>query len=464
MNIFNVLVVVTLFGLLFCSPVVAGDEGSDVLVLTDFNLDSALKEHPQIFVEFYAPWCGHCKSLAPEWEKAATELKGIAVLAKLDAQDNSQAAQTYQIQGFPTLKWFENGQPSEYNGPRDAQGIVAWVKKRIDPIPTVSDAEELKNLAEQHDVVVAANMDSSSEGWSTLKGYALSADDVLFVAVSGAAAASIDADTFLILSKFKETSNFAGSIEDLPKFVEKNAYPLLQRVSQNGQAVFSRLFGSGLPFALVFLNEDSLASFVPDLEVLAAQLEGSFLLAYLTVEDWGQVLPRLGASGNVVPTAIVWETVDEENPKRPLVFDEESEFTISALENWILQAIDGTADSWKQSQPIPAEQSGPVRTVVWKSFEEEITNSGKIVFLEFYSPWCGHCKNLAPAWEQLAESFSSNPDVVIAAYDATANYVPESYQIQGFPTLKLFTPNRDPIDYEGGRDVESLKAFVNQHL
>jgi protein disulfide-isomerase A6 len=81
-------------------------------------------------VEFYAPWCGHCKNLVPAWKQAATALKGIVNVVAVDATAAQGLASKYGVQGFPTIKLFIGGDakatPIDYNGARDAQAIVSW--------------------------------------------------------------------------------------------------------------------------------------------------------------------------------------------------------------------------------------------------------------------------------------------------------------------------------------------------
>jgi len=108
-------------------------EEEDVLVLTDENFDEAIKEFPHILVEFYAPWCGHCKKLAPEYSKAAAALKKsdtYVPLAKVDATEQKKVAERFGVQGFPTLKFFNNGEAMDYTGGRVEKDIVSWINKR----------------------------------------------------------------------------------------------------------------------------------------------------------------------------------------------------------------------------------------------------------------------------------------------------------------------------------------------
>lgn len=87
------------------------DSGSAVVELTDSNFQQKLgqKEGPWL-VEFFAPWCGHCKSLKPHWEKAAKELKGKVHLGALDATVHKMMASRYEVRGFPTIKFFPSGE------------------------------------------------------------------------------------------------------------------------------------------------------------------------------------------------------------------------------------------------------------------------------------------------------------------------------------------------------------------
>lgn len=118
-----------LAAVLLLSVILAQD--SNVLTLTDGSIDEAIKENSFILIEFYAPWCGHCKRLAPEYEKAADALKAAeskAVIAKVDSTVEKTAASAWSIRGYPTLLYFENGQMVEkYSGGRTAEEIVKYM-------------------------------------------------------------------------------------------------------------------------------------------------------------------------------------------------------------------------------------------------------------------------------------------------------------------------------------------------
>jgi protein disulfide-isomerase A6 len=101
---------------------------SDVVVLTEDNFDTVVDGSKNVFVEFYAPWCGHCKNLAPTWETLATSFKSVSdvVIAKVDADEQRELGKKWEVTGFPTLKFWEKGAkyPDPYSGGRSEEDLV----------------------------------------------------------------------------------------------------------------------------------------------------------------------------------------------------------------------------------------------------------------------------------------------------------------------------------------------------
>jgi len=126
-------------GVALALTIVSLSQASDVIVYTDADFVDGVKQHEIALLEFYAPWCGHCKKLVPEYARAATMLKGVVTLAKMDAdtEQNRPIAGRFGVTGFPTLKFFRDGNPSDYNADRTAEAIVSYVKKQT--LPAVSE-------------------------------------------------------------------------------------------------------------------------------------------------------------------------------------------------------------------------------------------------------------------------------------------------------------------------------------
>ncbi|KAI3381784.1 hypothetical protein SNEBB_002037 [Seison nebaliae] len=121
----------------------------DVVTLTDQNFEELVYNSDKMWlVEMYAPWCGHCKALAPEWAAAATQLKGKVNLGALDATVQTVIAGRYGIRGYPTIKVFQPGakgpeDAQDFEGGRTTNDIVNWaMEKAVIPPPSVDQLKD----------------------------------------------------------------------------------------------------------------------------------------------------------------------------------------------------------------------------------------------------------------------------------------------------------------------------------
>ncbi|KZO93772.1 thioredoxin-domain-containing protein [Calocera viscosa TUFC12733] len=103
----------------------------EVLVFDPETLEEKKKEGKPLFVKFYAPWCGHCKKLAPTWVELASKMRGTLTIAEVDCEKHKALCKKEGVPGFPQLVFFQSGEKSEYKGRRGINDMVDWATKAI---------------------------------------------------------------------------------------------------------------------------------------------------------------------------------------------------------------------------------------------------------------------------------------------------------------------------------------------
>ena len=136
------------------------------------------------------------------------------------------------------------------------------------------------------------------------------------------------------------------------------------------------------------------------------------------------------------------------------------------IKSFLAAFIDGSLKPALLSQETPADwDAKPVKVLTGNNFADVALNPSKSVFVKFYAPWCGHCKELAPTWDTLAENFASNTDIVIAKMDSTLNELAD-VKVTSYPTL-IYFPKGDKattVPFEGDRNLATLTAFLEEQV
>jgi len=373
--------------------VLADEEAPASLTLDEKNFKDLVGVSPH-FVMFYAPWCGHCKRLAPVWEELALKFNNAVdkevTIAKVDCTVATALCSAQDVTGYPTLKFFKDGFEKEdgvkYRGNRDAAALTKFI------------GEKLGNEAPE---TAAEAASASTEAVVT---------DGLHVLTAASFAPTVGkGDTFI---KFYapwcgHCQKLAPAWDELAKSFEKDEQVKIAKVDcTQHQAVCQE-----------------------------HEIKGYPTLAYFR-------------AGRKVETY-----------KGARTLSELKEFVTTT------KGEAGKAASDDGKVPEPAKAS-PVAKLDKDNFVE-LTKTG-IAFVKFFAPWCGHCKRLAPTWEELAKKFEGDSGVTIGHVDCTADdnanrELCSTHGVNGFPTLNIYKDGVKADEYSGKRDLAELVAYVEKY-
>merc|ERR1719347_979162 len=141
----------------------------------------------------------------------------------------------------------------------------------------------------------------------------------------------------------------------------------------------------------------------------------------------------------------------------------EKKLDADTISSFVQDFMDNKLTPHLMTEEVPEDwDKNPVKVLVGKNFKEVALNPEKNVLVEFYAPWCGHCKQLVPTWDKLGEKYADHASIVIAKMDSTANEL-EEVKVQGFPTIKLFKKGSNEIvDYNGERTEAGFVKFLDE--
>ncbi|KAI6047144.1 thioredoxin-like protein [Pisolithus marmoratus] len=433
------------------------EKSSDVINITQETFESVVNVEPMVLVEYFAPWCGHCKALAPHYEEAATALKDKDIkLAKVDCVDQAELCQAHGIQGYPTLKVFRRGEATDYAGPRKADGIISYMIKQSLPAVSQVTATNLTEFQHADKIVAVAFVTSTSDALAPE--FSVTAekhrDDYLFGITTdpeAIAAAGVSAPAIVVYRSFDEPASeypypiSSITANDLENWLQELTIPIIGEVNGDTYSIYVT---SGRPLGYLFVdpNDEKSQAYIEALRPVASKYRGKVNFVWIDATKFGDHAKALNLAEPKWPSFVIQDL--QLQLKYP--YDQSKEVEPAAVSTMVTDYLDAS--------PVPESQDESVFVLVGEQFDEVVFDEAKDVFVEFYAT--------CPIWDSLGDYFSEMKDrVVIAKMEAQENDLPPSvpFRISGFPTLK-FKPagSRDFVDYDGDRSLESLIAFVEE--
>jgi len=480
-----------------------------VSTFTDKTYDDAVKEFDFLLVYFHAPWCGHCKAFGPEIVKAGQEFlekdSNIKV-AKVHGPDNPGLLKKMNVTGYPTLFYYRNSddptlrteemfEPIKYEGGRFANEMVWWCEKfrsfenYAEPLKTDYDVKQAIGNSEV--IVIGFFKDLQSPA---AKDYLKAARDyeeyrVSFTTDQAAMKRLEVEDGQIIMFKkyeFKRIVFGDGKLSNndfkevnkktLVEFVQRYSLPFVVDFNHDSAQKAFRgwvdhhllIFASRANHSWDLINQQASA--------IAKKEEFYMKLMFLTVDldedDHRRVIDYLHLKNATMPMIMIVNMKADIERFRPIpgVHDDliTGDFGIESdkVFKFGMDFLKDEVPRYYHSEETPEDWDNyNVKLLTGYNFEAVLKDTTKNVLVDYFAPWCGHCKELVPEWEKLAVTLKSRDDVVVATMDATKNELSHTI-VRSFPTIRLYKKGRshpytEYKEYNGERTMEGVKKFLD---
>lgn len=467
----------------------------------EFKDEVTKKPH---FVLFYAPWCGHCKRTMPAYEELSekyNEKEGMekVAIAMVDCTEHTEVCSEQGVNGYPTIKYFEKtADGDEYFGGRGFSDFDTYIQAKLGDTGAQKPAGD-SNIETSNGVKLYTNdnFESATQtGHHFVKFYApwcphcqnmaKTWEDLANSYEDGSVSvAEVDCTqhqtvcgsqevrgypTLLFFSGGKMVEKYSGgrTLDEFKQFVARVAETEVKASESVEETVPEKTSSVKVYTTKNFDETNSGHHFVkfyapwcphcqdiaPTWEKLAASFKDDQTVAIAEVDCTtdGDACKKPEVSG--YPT--LWWMTDGKYVEKysgPRDFEDLREF---------VNSMRGKKDSAKHGT-VEEKNVEYVQTLNVETFEEAVAEGH--YFIKFYAPWCGHCKRMAPAWEQLGKKFAGHKSVTIAEVDCTKNReICDKNEVTGFPTLYYFLDGKRITEHNGGREIEDLIKFVQDKL
>lgn len=440
----------------------------EVIILTDSTYENAIDFYDNLMIYFYAPWCKHCQAFEPEYQKAAAVLKKENIyLAKIDSSTDKKAAQKYKVNGYPTVLFFLKGEPIEFTGGRTKREVINWARKKVGlAIQIINEREELEKFMKDNEICFVYFGDDENDLKIVDKASKIIEDFPFASTDNGLLIKKFGRKGSLVLFKhFDEKKNELRKI-NLKDIIEFSRQYALPKVMVFNDKTVQFIFQKKNPAVILYADKKSVNwnKYGNIMVEISEKINRKLAVVITDIKEGiaARLADYVGVKENDLPLVSILDTSKDALKK----YNMDDEISVENILNFIEKWEKGKLKRQLKSEKEPKLNNGNVFNVVGKTFEKEVIKNDKDVMLLFYAPWCTHCKELSPKYEEVAKKLkNNNPKLLIARIDGSQNDV-ESISISGFPTIMFFPGNKKdkpPIEYKGRRTTEDIIAFIKEH-